>query len=140
MVNGKTPFYLILVALVLLVATVLVVQPYSADFPGTEYAEPARQYLRAALRQDAGDLRGIAASPAAVEWALQVARSHPDSLAAWAGRTHTYVTARRGDTSEVLVYPATGPCSEVPIVLRFVGAGSHARVVQARSACLPATH
>jgi hypothetical protein len=137
MVNGKMPFYLILVAAALIAAAVLWIQPYSADFPGTEYARPARRYLRAALRHDAGELKAMAASPAAVEWALQVGRTHPESLAAWGGRTHTYITARRADTADVLVYPAAEPCSEVPIVLRFIGSGSHARVVQASSVCLP---
>jgi hypothetical protein len=137
MVNGKTPLYLSLLAAALFVVAVLLVQPYSADFPGTDYAKPARRYLRAAIRQDSGDLQDIAASPAAVEWALQVAHSHPESLAAWAGRTYTYVTARRADTTEVLVYPAAERCGEVPIVLRFIGSGSRARVVHAHSACLP---
>ena len=137
MVNEKTPLYLTLVAAALCVATVLLVQPYTADFPGTDYAKPARRYLRAAMRQDSGDLKGITASPAAVEWALQVSRTHPESLAAWEGRTYTYVTARWADTTEVLVYPAVEPCSEVPIVLRFIGSGSQARVLQAQSACLP---
>jgi hypothetical protein len=136
MVNGKTPLYLTIIAVALIGAVVLLVQPYSADFPGTEYAKPARRYLRAAIHQDAADLKDISASKAAVDWALRVARTHPDSLAAWAGRTYTYVTARRADTAEVLVYPASEPCSEVPIVLQFVGTGRHARVVQASSACL----
>ena len=136
MVNGKTPFYLTVVAAVLIGAAVLLVQPYSADFPGTEYAKPARRYLRAAIHQDSAGLNRVSASPAAVKWALQVARTHPDSLASWAGRTHTFVTARRADTTEVLVYPSADPCSEVPIMLWFVGTGSHTRVVRASSACL----
>ncbi len=134
--NGKTPFFITLIAAGLMGAAVLVVQPYSADFPGTEYAKTARRYLRAAIRQDSVKLEGISASPAAVAWALNVARAHPDSLASWAGRTYTYVTARRADTADVLVYPATDPCSEVPIVLLFVGTGSHARVMHASSTCL----
>lgn len=138
MVNGKTPLYLTIIAMGLIAALVLLVQPYSADFPGTEYAKPARRYLRAAIHQDSADLRSISASKAAVEWALHAARTHPDTLVAWSGRTHTYVTARRADTTEVLVYPAAEPCTEVPIVLRFIGAGRHARVVQASSACLSA--
>ena len=136
MVNGKTPLYLTLVAAILIGAAVLLLQPYSADFPGTEYAKPARRYLRAAIHQDSVELQGISASMAAVDWALRVARSHPDSLAAWAGGTQTYVTARWADTAEVLVYPAAAPCNDVPIVLRFIGTGRDARVVQASSACL----
>jgi hypothetical protein len=136
LVNGKTPVYLTVVALGLIGATVVILQPYSADFPGTAYAEPARRYLRAAIDQDSVGLNRISASARAVEWGLQTARAHPDSLAAWAGRTHTYITARRADTAEVLVYPDREPCSDVPIVLRFIGTGSDARVVQASSACL----
>jgi hypothetical protein len=116
----------------------VILQPYSADFPGTEYAKPARRYLRAAISHDSVGLSNISASVGAVEWGLQVARNHPDSLVAWAGRTYAYVTARRGDTADVLVYPAREPCSEVPIVLRFIGSGRDARVVQASSACLAA--
>ena len=138
MVNGKTPLYLTVVAFALIGAAVVILQPYSADFPGTAYAKPARRYLRAAIDQDSAGLNRISASAGAVKWGLQVARAHPDSLAAWAGRTHTYVTARRADTAEVLVYPDREPCSEVPIVLRFIGRGGDARVVQASSACLAA--
>ncbi len=138
MVNGKTPFYLMVVAALLFGAAILVVQPYSADFPGTAYAKPARTYLRAAIHQDSLGLDRVSASAAAVKWALDVARTHPDSLAAWAGRTHTYIAAYRADTVEVLVYPDREPCSEVPIVLRFTGTGRQARVVQASSACLTA--
>jgi hypothetical protein len=136
MVNGKTPLYLTVAGAILLGAAVLLVQPYSADFPGTAYAKPARTYLRAAIRQDSLGLDRISASEAAVAWALRAARTHPDSLAAWAGQTYTYVAGHRADTTEVLVYPAQEPCSEIPIVLRFVGTGRQARVVQASSACL----
>ena len=136
MVNGKTPLYLTVVALVLLGAAVLLVQPYSADFPGTDYAQAARRYLRAALRQDSAAVRAVSASPTAVEWALDVGRTHPDSLAAWAGGTSTYVTARHADTAEVLVYPDADPCGKVPIALTLVGSRSHARVVNASTACL----
>ncbi len=136
MVNGKTPFYLTVVAAILIGAAVLLLQPYSADFPGTAYAKPARIYLRAAIRRDSLGLDRISASAAAVDWALHVARTHPDSLAAWAGPTYTYISGHRADTAEVLVYPAKEPCSEVPIVLHFIGTGRQARVVQASSACL----
>ena len=136
MVNGKTPFYLTVVAAILFGAVVLLFQPYSADFPGTAYAKPARTFLRAAIRRDSLGLDRMSASPAAVDWALRVARTHPDSLAAWARGTSTYIAGRRADTAEVLVYPDHEPCSDVPIVLRFIGTGRHARVVQASSACL----
>jgi hypothetical protein len=136
MLNGKTPFYLTFVAAILVGAAVLLVQPYSADFPGTAYAKPARAFLRAAIRQDSLGLNRMSASGAAVAWALHAARTHPDSLAAWAGRTYTYISGHRADTAEVLVFPARDPCSEVPIVLRFIGSGRKAKVVHASSACL----
>jgi hypothetical protein len=136
MTDGKTPLYLTVVVLVLIGAAVLVVQPYSADFPGTEYAQPARRYLRVALRPDSTALRAVSGSHAAVAWALGVARAHPDALAAWAGPTHTYVTARRADTAEVLVYPEAEPCRTMPITLTFIGTPGHARVVNASSTCL----
>lgn len=136
MVNGKTPLFLTVIAAIGIGAVVLFVQPYSADFPGTAYARPARAFLRAAIRRDSSGLDHMSASPRAVHWALHVARTHPETLAAWGGRTFTYVTSHRADTAEILVYPAQEPCSEVPIVMRVVGSGRRARVVQASSSCL----
>jgi hypothetical protein len=136
MVNGKTPLYLTVAAAILFGAAVLLFQPYSADFPGTAYARPARAFLHAAIRQDSLGLDRMSASAAAVNWALRAARTHPDSLTAWAGPTYTYIAGHRADTAEILVYPAHEPCSEVPIVLRFIGTGRQARVVQASSTCL----
>jgi len=135
MVNGKAPLYLTVVAAVLLGAAILLIQPYSADFPGTAYAKPARRYLQAAISQDSVRLSRLSASAAPVAWALEAARTHPDSLAAWAGRTQAWTGVRRGDTTDVLVYPAGEPCSQEPIVLRFVGTGDDARVLNASSAC-----
>jgi len=135
MVNGKTPLYLTVLAAVLLGGAILLFQPYSADFPGTAYAKPARRYLQAAIRQDSVSLSRLSASGAPVTWALGAARIHPDSLAAWAGRTSAWTGVRRGDTTDVLIFPDRDPCSNAPIVLRFVGAGEEARVAKASSAC-----
>lgn len=135
MVNGKAPFYLTVLAAVLVGAATLLIQPYSADFPGTAYAKPARRYLQAAISQDSVGLSRLSASAAPVAWALKAARTHPDSLAAWAGRTQAWTGVRRGDTTDVLVFPAGEPCSQVPIVLRFGGAGDDARVLKVSSAC-----
>jgi hypothetical protein len=136
MVTGKMPLYLTVVAAVVFGAAVLLVQPYSADFPGTAYAKPARAFLRAAIRRDSSGLDRMSASAGAVDWALRVSRSHPDTLAAWGGRTFTYVTSHRADTAEILVYPVHDPCSDVPIVMQFVGSGRQARVMHASSVCL----
>jgi hypothetical protein len=135
MVNGKAPLYLTVLGALLLGAAIFLIQPYSADFPGTAYAKPARRYLQAAIRQDSVGLSRLSASGAPVAWALEVARVHPDSLAAWSGRTQAWTGVRRGDTTDVLVFPAGDLCSEMPIVLGFVGAGKDARVAKVSSAC-----
>ena len=106
------PLYLTAVVLGLLGAALVVLQPYTADWPGTEYAKPARQYIRAALRQDSAALARLSASATAVSWGLDAGRAHGDLLGLWRGR------------------------GEAPIVLRFVGSGGgNARVWQAGSTC-----
>jgi hypothetical protein len=136
MVNGKMPLYLTLLLVALSVAAVLAVQPYSADFPRTAYAKPAQRYIRAALRQDSVGLTRLSASVAPVTWALEAARRHPDSLTAWAVHPQAWTGQRRGDTAEVFLYPDRDPCSQVPIILQFVGTGKNVRVLRASSACL----
>ena len=133
--NGKAPLYLTVVGAVLLGGAIFLIQPYSADFPGTAWAKPARRYLHAAISQDSVSLSRLSASGAPVAWALEAARTHPDSLAAWAGRPEAWTGVRRGDTTYVLVFPDGEPCSNAPIVLQFVGAGDDARVSKASSAC-----
>jgi hypothetical protein len=136
MVNGKMPLYLTAVVLGLLGAALVVLQPYTADWPGTEYAKPARQYIRAALRQDSAALTRLSASATAVSWGLDAGRAHGDLLGLWRGRIQAYTGERRGDTTEVFVYPSGRRCGEAPIVLRFVGSGGgNARVWQAGSTC-----
>lgn len=136
MVNGRAPLYLTLLLLALLSATVLLIQPYSADWPGTAYAKPARQYIQAALRQDSTGLVRLSASPAPVTWALNAARTHRDSLALWGRRIQAWTGELRGDTAEVFVYPSGRHCEKAPIVFRFVGQGPSTRVLHASSACL----
>jgi len=135
MVNGKAPLYLTVVGAVLLAAAIYLIQPYAADLTGTGYTKPARRSLHAAISQDSVSLSRLSASAAPVAWALEAARTHPDSLAAWSGRPEAWTGVRRGDTTYVLVFPAGEPCSNAPIVLQFVGAGDDARVSKASSAC-----
>jgi hypothetical protein len=71
-----------------------------------------------------------------VLWALDAARKRPESLALWAGGTRAWTGVRLGDTTQVFLYPAGEVCSEAPIVFRFVGSGSEARVLSATSSCL----
>jgi hypothetical protein len=139
MVNGKIPLYLTLLVMTVLAVALFTFQPYSADWPGTGYTKPAQRYIRAAIRQDSMDLLRLSVSLAPVAWALDAARAHPDTLALWGRRVHAWTGEKRGDTAEVFVYPMGDVCGEAPIVLRFVGSGSGARVLRASSACLGPT-
>jgi hypothetical protein len=136
MVNGRMPVYLTLAAVALSIAALLIVQPYSADFPATAYAKPAQRYVRAALRQDSLGLSRMSASPGPVAWALDAGRNHRERLATWATHTQTWTGRRSGDTAEVFLYPDREPCSRAPLILRFVGSGRNPRVVSASSSCL----
>lgn len=134
--NGKTPLYLTLLAAAFLGAALLLSQPYSADWPGRAFAKPAERYVRAALRQDSLALTRLSASAEPVTWALAAGRARPESLRLWAHGARAWTGERAGDTAEVFLYPYGEVCGEAPIVLRFVGAGSDARVLRASSACL----
>jgi hypothetical protein len=135
--NGQMPLRLTVAASLLIAGLMLWWQPYSADWPGSAYARSARRYVAAALRQDSSALRRLSTSATPVGWALRVARGAPDSLRAWAGGGQAWVGEHRGDTTQVFFYPPGDACSESPIVFRFVGSGSAARVVAADSRCLP---
>jgi hypothetical protein len=140
MVNGKKPLFLTVLAAGLFVAAVLVFQPYSADWPGTSYAKPAKQYIRAALRQDSVRLARLSATDSPVVWALGAARMHRESLALWTGRIQARTGLRSGDTTQVFLYPSGEACSEAPILFRFVGSRSNLRVLSASSPCLDLTN
>ena len=135
MVNGRMPLYLTGLILGLLGAALFVFQPYTADWPGTAYAQPARRYIRAALRRDSAELMRLSASPAPVNWALDAARLHRGSLAHWGRRIQAYRGEVRGDTAEVFVYPPEGACGGEPIIFRFVHEHQDARILAASSTC-----
>lgn len=136
MLNGRTPLYLTILVASLFIIGLLTLQPYSADWPGSGFTQPARQYIRAALQHDSVKLARFSTSNAPVAWALQAARTQPDSLALWKGRIQAWIGPQTGDTTEVFVYPGRDGCDGGPIVFRFVGSGSEARVVSASSPCL----
>jgi hypothetical protein len=136
MATDKRPIYGTLVLLGVLLAALLVFQPYTADWPGSAYSGSARSYLRAALRQDSVALMRLSTSDSPVRWALAAARRHPDTLALWARRIQVFAGEHRGDTTEVFVYPRAEACDGEPIVLRFVDSGAKLKVVEASSACL----
>ena len=141
MAKETRPIYATLIFLGALLAALLVFQPYSADWPGSRYTEPTRRYLRAAMRQDSATLKGLSASEAPVRWALATARRHPDILKLWNGRIEAMTGERRGDTTEVFVYPyypypPQHTCEDDPIVLRFVSSPAEVKVLTAGSECL----
>lgn len=136
MATDKAPIYGTLVLLGILLAALIVFQPYTADWPESGYGPPARRYIRAALRRDSAALMRLSTSDSPVRWALSVARRHPDTLALWARRVEAFAGEPLGDTTEVFVYPPGWGCDGKPIVLRFVGSPSGVKVVEASSACL----
>lgn len=136
MATDTRPIYGTLVFLGILAAALLVLQPYSADWPRSTYSDPARRYIQAAMRQDSATLARLSASESPVRWALAAARRHPERLTVWKGRIETWRGERRGDTTEVFVYPSAWTCHEEPIVLRFVGSGNAPKVLEASSLCL----
>jgi hypothetical protein len=111
-----------------------VAQPYSANWPGTGYVGPARRFLRAAVHHDSLALRRLSLSPAPVAWALAAGRAH--RLDPWRGPVEAWTGERRGDTTEVFVYPPDDACERSPVVFRFVGLGAEAKVVDVASTCV----
>jgi hypothetical protein len=135
MATDRRPLYTTLIFLGILLTALFVLQPYSADWPSA-YSEPARRYIRAAIRQDSAALTRLSTSESPVRWALAAARRHPERLTIWKGRIEAWTGERRGDTTEVFVYPSGWACDQEPIVLRFVSSGAAPKVVEASSECL----
>jgi hypothetical protein len=135
MATDRRPLYATLIFLGILLTALFVLQPYSADWPSA-YSEPARRYIRAAIRQDSAALTRLSTSESPVRWALAAARRQPERLTIWKGRIEAWTGERRGDTTEVFVYPSGWACDQEPIVLRFVSSGSEQKVLEASSSCL----
>lgn len=134
--NGKMPLLLTLAVAAAFFAILLIVQPYSAEGSGGAYAQPAKRYIRAALRQDSVKLAAMSTTSVPVVWALDAARMHRESLVLWTGRTEALTGPRSGDTTEVFLYPSTDACSGAPIRFRFVEARGNPQVLSASSSCL----
>jgi len=135
MINANMPVYLTAVGLAALGFGALVWQPYSADFPGTQYSKPIRGYIHAAAHQDSAALVRLSASPAAVTWGLTTGRALRGSLAHWERSMQAWAGQQRGDTAQVFVFSGGTVCQNAPIELRLVGSDGAARVVKATSSC-----
>src|SRR4029079_7930942 len=135
MINANMPVYLTAVGLAALGFGALVWQPYSADFPGTQYSKPIRGYIHAAAHQDSAALVRLSASPAAVTWGLTTGRAHRGSLAHWERSMQAWAGQQRGDTAQVFVFSGGTVCQNAPIELRLVGSDGAARVVTESSSC-----
>jgi hypothetical protein len=133
--NGRTPLYLTLLGAGLLVAALMVLQPYSVTSPWGVYSRPAQRFLQAALRGDSLALAQQSGSVEPVVWALAAARRHPDSLAPWAKDAEAWTGGRWGDTAEVVLQTSAEVCRDHPIWIRFVGSGENARVLRVSSTC-----
>ena len=135
MINANMPVYLTAVGLAALGFGALVWQPYSADFPATQYSKPIRGYIHAAAHQDSAALVRLSASPAAVTWGLTTGRAHRGSLAHWERSMQAWAGQQRGDTAQVFVFSGGTVSQNAPIELRLVGSDGAARVVKATSSC-----
>src|SRR4051812_4744597 len=135
MINGRMPVYLTALGLAALGFGTLVWQPYSADFPGTEYSKPIRGYIHAAARQDSAGLARLSASTAAVTWGLTAGRAHQRSLAHWERWMQAWAGKQQGDTAQVFVFTDERMCQNAPIELQLVGRDGRARVLRASSSC-----
>jgi hypothetical protein len=136
MVKGRAPLFLTVVVTGLLGAALLLVQPYSANWPGTAYTQAVQRYIQAALQEDSTGLARLSVSSPPVVWALSAARADRGHLALWQHGVQAWTGERRGDTAEVFVYPPGDECAQAPIVFRMVGAGARIKVLEASSTCV----
>jgi hypothetical protein len=131
--NGRTPLYLTAIAAAIMVAAMLIFQPYSVRSPWDAYSAPVQRYLRAALARDTVALARQSVDARPVSWALAAARRRPDSVALWAREAVAWAGTRHADTAEVFVSPPGGSCY---MVIRFVGPARSPRVERASARCL----
>jgi hypothetical protein len=134
----RAPLISSLTAVAVLLAFLLLVQPYSAPSGRPSrwdaYAPPAQRFLRAAVGRDSLELARQSGSAAAT-WGLAAARRYPESLAVWAREARIWSGVMHGDTAEVLLYTDSKVCEERPIWLRFLGDSGRFKVVEAGSTC-----
>ena len=132
MTDTRIRLVLTIALLVLALATVLTVQPYSAPSPWSAYDAPGRRFLSAALRGDSAELTRLTVSSNAVDWAMRTQHDHAQALSVWAHFARAGTGVTQSDTSRVLFETATEVC---PLLITFVGQKQQARVLEAKSRC-----
>ena len=135
MKNGRARAGRLLLAILVVIAAILWLQPYSVFSPYRAYTDPARRFLRAALAQDSAELQRRAASPQPVQWALDAGKGDRSALAVWAKLLRPYAGRRHGDTTTVVFQTSTRVCYLRPVTMTFVRAATEPRVLLASSSC-----
>jgi hypothetical protein len=132
MTDTRISIALTLALLVLALAAVLAIQPYSVRSPWSVYDIPGQRFLSAALRRDSAELTRLSISSDAVDWAIRTQRDHPHALSVWAHFARAGAGVTQSDTSRVLFETATEVC---PLLITFVGHKQQTRVLEAKSRC-----
>jgi hypothetical protein len=135
MKNGRARAGRLVLAVLVVMAAVLWLQPYSVFSPYRAYTEPGRRFLRAALAQDSLELQRRAISSQPVRWALDAGRGDTSALAVWAKLLRPSSGRRHGDTTTVVFQTSTRACYLRPVALTFVGTPAEPRVLVASSSC-----
>ena len=135
MSEGRARIVRLILAILVAVAAVVWLQPYSVFSPYRAFTAPARQFLRAALDQDSVELQRRAAARQPVEWGLQAGKGDRGALAVWANRIRPYSGHRHGDTTTVVFQTSTRVCYLRPVALTFLRTAAEPQVLLASSSC-----
>jgi hypothetical protein len=133
--NGRARAGRLILAILVVIAAVVWLQPYSVFSPYRAYTDPARHFLRAALAQDSLELQRRAVSQQPVEWALDAGKGDRSALAVWAKLLRPYSGRRHGDTTTVVFQTSTRVCYLRPVTMTFVRTAAEPQVLVASSSC-----
>jgi len=135
MSDGRARVIRLIVAILVAIAGVVWLQPYSVFSPYRAYTTPAREFLRAALARDSVELGRRAAASQPVEWGIHAGQGDRRALAVWANLLRPYSGHRHGDTTTVVFQTSTRVCHLSPVTLTFVQTTTEPRVLVASSSC-----
>jgi hypothetical protein len=133
--NGRARAGRLILAILVVIAAVVWLQPYSVFSPYRAYTDPARHFLRAALAQDSLELQRRAVSQQPVEWALDAGKGDRSALAVWAKLLRPYSGRRHGDTTTVVFQTSARVCYLRPVTMTFVRTAAEPQVLVASSSC-----